>query len=93
MLIVRKMIIEKKMEMQKVKHRIKLYKMMNPQVWLLNEWAKMEKKNDEFVSRLTRKLLALSTCWPLYDVKVYVHSFSRILLCLFFLIVNIHNGI
>ncbi|KAF7836354.1 QWRF motif-containing protein 7 [Senna tora] len=68
-LFLRKMIVEKKMEMQKLKQRIKLYQILIPQLCLLNEWPKLEKKNEEYVKRMARKLSALSICLPLHDLK------------------------
>ncbi|KAK7259779.1 hypothetical protein RIF29_25393 [Crotalaria pallida] len=64
-LVLRKIIIHKRIEMQKIRHMIKLYQIMNPQLSLLNEWAKLERGNQESIDRLTRKLSALSTTMPL----------------------------
>lgn len=63
--------LEKRIQLRKLKHEIKLCQIMNPQMKLLNEWGKLEGKNLEAVGRLTRKLTALSFKLPLEDdVKV-----------------------
>jgi len=68
----RKIRIEKMVEMRKVKDVMKLYKILNGQLYLLSEWAKLERRNQESVARLTRKLSALSTIIPLTYLKVYI---------------------
>ncbi|TKY49850.1 QWRF motif-containing protein 7 [Spatholobus suberectus] len=69
--MLRKITIQKRIELQKVKHGIKLYQILNGQLHLLREWAQLERRNQESVARLTRKLSALSTILPLSDaVKV-----------------------
>ncbi|XP_019431044.1 PREDICTED: QWRF motif-containing protein 7 isoform X2 [Lupinus angustifolius] len=75
-IMLRKMITQKRIEMQKVKHMIKLYLIMNPQLSLLNEWAKLERRNEESIARLTNKLSALSITLPLtHNLKVDIDSF------------------
>ncbi|XP_057457417.1 QWRF motif-containing protein 7 isoform X2 [Lotus japonicus] len=64
-LMLRKIIIQKRTELQKVKHRIKLYHILNGQLSLLTEWAKLDRRNQESIGRLTRKLSALSSALPL----------------------------
>ncbi|KAG6715795.1 hypothetical protein I3842_04G013800 [Carya illinoinensis] len=61
----RKTIVEKKIQMQRLKLEIKSYQIINPQMFLLNEWSRLERKNQESVSRLARKLLGLSVRLPL----------------------------
>ncbi|KAJ9164042.1 hypothetical protein P3X46_023659 [Hevea brasiliensis] len=74
----RNIILEKRMEILKMKHQMKLCQIINPQMSLLNEWAKMERKNCEAVGRLTRKLSALSVKLPLAEeVKGDVESIYR----------------
>lgn len=59
------------MQMQKLKHEIKVYQILNPQIFLLNEWGKLDRKNQESVSRLVRKLSGISNTLPLvHDAKV-----------------------
>ncbi|KAJ6308341.1 hypothetical protein OIU76_018009 [Salix suchowensis] len=73
----RNIMIEKRIQIRKLKHEIKLCQIMNPQMKLLNEWGKLEGKNLEAVGRLTRKLTALSFKLPLEDdVKGDVESVS-----------------
>lgn len=68
---VRNFILEKRMQMQKLKHEIKVYQILNPQIFLLNEWGKLDRKNQESVSRLVRKLSGISNTLPLvHDAKV-----------------------
>ncbi|XP_004499648.2 QWRF motif-containing protein 7 [Cicer arietinum] len=70
-LMLRKIIIQKRIEVQKVKHTIKLQHILNGQLSLLIEWKKLEKRNQESIEKLTKKLLALSTLLPLtHDLKV-----------------------
>ncbi|KAK9994986.1 hypothetical protein SO802_024689 [Lithocarpus litseifolius] len=63
----RKTILEKRIEMQKCKLEIKLHQIINPQILLLNQWAKLEKKNQESVSRVVRKLSGISVRLPLVE--------------------------
>jgi hypothetical protein len=61
----RKTIVEKQIQMERLKLEIKLYRIINPQIFFLNEWAKLERRNQESVSRMTRKLSGLSVRLPL----------------------------
>ncbi|XP_030936002.1 QWRF motif-containing protein 7 [Quercus lobata] len=63
----RKAILEKRIEMQKFKLEIKLHQIINPQILLLNQWAKLEKNNQESVSRVVRKLSGISVRLPLVE--------------------------
>ncbi|KAJ7949558.1 QWRF motif-containing protein [Quillaja saponaria] len=65
--IFRNTIVEKQIEMQNLRHGIKLYQIIKPQVSLLNEWEKLERRNEESVGRLARKLSALSLRHPLVE--------------------------
>ncbi|XP_057739227.1 QWRF motif-containing protein 7-like [Arachis stenosperma] len=77
---IRKAIIQKKTELQNVKHLIKLYQIVIPQLPFLNEWAKLERRNQESVERLERKLVALSNTLPLSNyLKVDTVSVSEVL--------------
>ncbi|KAF4372087.1 hypothetical protein F8388_000303, partial [Cannabis sativa] len=51
----------------RVKHEIKLYQILNPQILHLNEWAKLEKRNQESVGKLATKLSAISIQLPLIN--------------------------
>lgn len=69
----RNSILEKRVEMQKMKQVNKIYQIIHSQDHLLKLWAKMDGKNAEAVGRVIRKLSAISTRVPLSDdVKVYV---------------------
>ncbi|KAK1431594.1 hypothetical protein QVD17_08059 [Tagetes erecta] len=60
----------KRMEVKKVKNDIKLYHIMNSQLFLLEKWSRMEAKNFEAVSRVVRKLSVASINIPLlHDSK------------------------
>ncbi|XP_062089203.1 QWRF motif-containing protein 7 [Humulus lupulus] len=61
----RNSIMEKRIEVQRVKHEIKLYQILNPQICLLSEWAKLEKRNQESVGKLVTKLSGISLQLPL----------------------------
>lgn len=77
----RNLILEKKIEVQKLQHEIKICQIVNPQIRLLNDWAKLEGKNIESVGRVTRKLSALSVKIPLDDdVQVNTTFLSLFLL-------------
>ncbi|KAG5607336.1 hypothetical protein H5410_028828 [Solanum commersonii] len=65
--IMRNFTAEKKIEVQKMKHDIKINKIMNSQNCLLREWQRLELKNSEAVGRVARKLSAISLCLPLVD--------------------------
>ncbi|KAB1210879.1 QWRF motif-containing protein 7 [Morella rubra] len=63
----RRAIVAKHIEMQRLRLEIKLYQIVNPHMSLLNEWAKLERRNQESVSRLVRKLLCISVTIPLVE--------------------------
>lgn len=70
---IRNKLFEMRLENQKLKQEIKLCGIVNPQMKMLNQWAKLEAKNCEAVSRVTRKLSALSVKLPFdEDVKVSI---------------------
>lgn len=72
-LMLRKITIQKRIELRKVKQLVKLYQILDGQLYLLTEWAQLERRNQESVGRLTRKLTALSNILPLtHTVKVYI---------------------
>ncbi|KAL5148128.1 QWRF motif-containing protein 7 [Glycine soja] len=74
-LMLRKITIQKRIELRKVKQLVKLYQILDGQLYLLTEWAQLERRNQESVARLTRKLSALSTILPLtHTVKVDTES-------------------
>ncbi|KAI4332677.1 hypothetical protein L6164_017567 [Bauhinia variegata] len=66
-IMMRKTILEKKVEIHRLRQRIKLYHIVNPQLSLLNEWPKLERRNQESVSRVARKLTALANTMPLIN--------------------------
>lgn len=69
----RNTILEKRVEMQKMKQVNKVYQIIHSQDHLLKLWTKMEGKNSEAVGRVIRKLSAISIRVPLADdVKVYI---------------------
>ncbi|XP_035841475.1 QWRF motif-containing protein 7-like [Helianthus annuus] len=60
----------KRIEVQKLENDIKLYHIMNSQLFLLEKWSRMEGKNFEAVSRVVRKLSVASINIPLlHDSK------------------------
>ncbi|KAK4353885.1 hypothetical protein RND71_026079 [Anisodus tanguticus] len=65
--IMRNFTAEKKIQVQKLKHDIKINRIMNSQGHLLREWQRLELKNSEAVGRVARKLSAVSLCLPLVD--------------------------
>ncbi|XLT41492.1 hypothetical protein HN873_072784 [Arachis hypogaea] len=68
---IRKLILQKRIELQNAKHLMKLYQIVIPQDSFLDEWAKLEIRNQESYGGWERKLLALSTTMPLSrDLKV-----------------------
>ncbi|KAH1110999.1 hypothetical protein AAZX31_04G112700 [Glycine max] len=74
-LMLRKITIQKSIELRKIKQVIKLYHILDGQLYLLTEWAQLERRNQESVGRLTRKLTALSNILPLtHTVKVDTES-------------------
>ncbi|KAL2920441.1 Proteasome subunit beta type-4 [Bienertia sinuspersici] len=63
-------IAEKRMKVVRLKQKVKFLEILCPQIELLNEWEKLEKKNGEAVARVTRKLSAYSTKLPLVDAAM-----------------------
>ncbi|KAL0292330.1 UNVERIFIED_CONTAM: QWRF motif-containing protein 7 [Sesamum calycinum] len=63
--VMRNLMMEKRVLIQKLRHQLKLYHIMNSELRLLNEWSKLEPKNVEAVGRVVRKLSAISVCLPL----------------------------
>ncbi|CAN8325872.1 unnamed protein product [Cochlearia groenlandica] len=61
----RKYIVENLIEVQRLRREIKLREVLSLQMPLLNEWSKLDAKNNEALSKLTRKLHALSVRLPL----------------------------
>ncbi|XP_024028501.1 QWRF motif-containing protein 7 [Morus notabilis] len=57
--------VEKRIQLQKLTLEIKLYEILNPQILLLNEWTKLERRNQESVGKLVTKLSGLSVRLPL----------------------------
>ncbi|KAK3403777.1 hypothetical protein EUGRSUZ_K00166 [Eucalyptus grandis] len=63
-------VMEKIIEMRRVRHLRRLYEIMSPQVHMLQEYsAKLERKHVEGLGRLSRKLVALSNLLPLESAK------------------------
>ncbi|GAB2265437.1 hypothetical protein Dimus_000492 [Dionaea muscipula] len=58
-------LVEKRMIVQRLRQKIKLLEIICPEIELLNEWEKLEKRNLEALGRVTRKLSAISTKLPL----------------------------
>ncbi|XP_011076516.1 QWRF motif-containing protein 7 [Sesamum indicum] len=63
--MMRNLMMEKRVLIQKLKRQLKLYHVMNSEMGLLNEWSRLEPKNVEAVGRVVRKLSAISICLPL----------------------------
>ncbi|KAL6126941.1 hypothetical protein ACLB2K_074986 [Fragaria x ananassa] len=63
----RNYVLDKQLQVEKLKHQMKVYQIVNPQIYLLNEWGKLEKKNIESVSRMVRKLSGISNTIPLVN--------------------------
>ncbi|KAL8253287.1 hypothetical protein R6Q59_036980 [Mikania micrantha] len=60
----------KRMEVERARNDIKLYDIMNSQLFLLEKWSRMEAKNFEAVGRVVRKLSVASINVPLlHDSK------------------------
>ncbi|XP_012446992.1 QWRF motif-containing protein 7 [Gossypium raimondii] len=72
---IRNSTLEKRIQLEKLIHEIKLHQIVGPQLCVLNECAKLEAKNYEAVSRVIRKLSAVLVRVPLnQDAKVDVES-------------------
>ncbi|XP_004309036.1 PREDICTED: QWRF motif-containing protein 7 [Fragaria vesca subsp. vesca] len=63
----RNYVLDKQLQVEKLKHQMKIYQIVNSQISLLNEWGKLEKKNIESVSRIVRKLSGISNTIPLVN--------------------------
>lgn len=61
----RNVIMEKRILVQRHQLRTKLLDIVNPHICLLEEWMIIEKRNFEALSRMTRKLCAMSVQLPL----------------------------
>ncbi|KAL0738946.1 hypothetical protein Bca4012_015156 [Brassica carinata] len=61
----RNYVVENMIEVQRLRQEIKLRQVLSLQMPLLNEWSKLDAKNFEALSKLTRKLNALSVRLPL----------------------------
>ncbi|CAA7060214.1 unnamed protein product [Microthlaspi erraticum] len=61
----RNYVVENLIEVQRLRQEIKLRQILSLQMPLLNEWSKLDPKNYEALSKLTRKLHALSVRLPL----------------------------
>lgn len=63
--VMRKLSVENRCEIEKLKHGMKLYHILRSDMELLNQWWRIEAKNVEAVGRVVRKLSAVSLCLPL----------------------------
>ena len=72
-------IAEKNMKVERLKQKIKLLETVCPQLDLLSEWEKLEKKNVEAIGRVTRKLSAYATKLPLVNgaMVLYISSYAK----------------
>ncbi|XP_019088047.1 PREDICTED: QWRF motif-containing protein 7-like [Camelina sativa] len=61
----RNYVVENLIEVQRLRQEIKLREVLSLQMPLLNEWSNLDAKNAEALSKLTRKLHALSVRLPL----------------------------
>lgn len=61
----RKLRVEKRCEIEKLKQGIKLVHILRSEMGMLNEWCRIEGRNMEAVGRVVRKLSAISLCVPL----------------------------
>lgn len=80
----RNRILEKRIQVEKLKKEIKLYRIIFPQVSLLKQWAKLDKRNQESVGSFTSVLSTLSLRLPLlHGAKVPSQNFytAQILFC------------
>lgn len=76
-LAIKNMNMVKRMEVRKLKNDIKLYHILNSQMFLLKRWSRIEAKNFEAVSRVVRKLTVASANIPmLHDSKVFFIRFT-----------------
>ncbi|XP_010536544.1 PREDICTED: QWRF motif-containing protein 7 [Tarenaya hassleriana] len=71
----RNYVMERRIEVQKLRQEIKLSDVLYTQMPLLNKWSKLDAKNYEALSKLTRKLHAFSVRLPFtHGVKADVMS-------------------
>lgn len=71
----RNLMAEKRALIQKQRHAIKTFQIMQSEMRLLEEWSRIERRNTEAVGRVARKLSAISVCLPLvHDALVYIYS-------------------
>ncbi|KAF3795224.1 QWRF motif-containing protein 7 [Nymphaea thermarum] len=76
----RNSITEKKMEVHRLTHDIKLDRLLDSQMRCLHEWEKMEKKNMEAVARTSRLLEAIVARVPIVGgAKGNVGSILRVM--------------
>jgi hypothetical protein len=86
----RKTIVEKQIQMERLKLEIKLYRIINPQIFFLNEWAKLERRNQESVSRMTRKLSGLSVRLPLVQGAKVLYWLYMLIYIYIYIYIYIH---
>ncbi|KAI3990639.1 hypothetical protein MKX01_022939 [Papaver californicum] len=63
----RKSMVEKRIQVQKLRQEVKLLQIINPELNLLNKWSKIEKKNSEAMTTLAGNLSSLSIRVPLIN--------------------------
>ncbi|KAI3951437.1 hypothetical protein MKW92_029818 [Papaver armeniacum] len=74
----RKLMVEKRIQVEKLRHEVKLLQIINPELNLLNKWSKIEKKNSEALTTLSGNLSSLSIRVPLINgAKVDMVSFYK----------------
>uniref|UniRef100_A0A0A0LEM6 QWRF motif-containing protein 7 n=1 Tax=Cucumis sativus TaxID=3659 RepID=A0A0A0LEM6_CUCSA len=76
----RNRILEKRIEVEKLRKEIKLYRIIFPQVSLLKQWAKLDKRNQESVGSLASILSTFSLKLPLlHGAKIDTKAFQQAL--------------
>ncbi|KAB2596514.1 QWRF motif-containing protein 7-like [Pyrus ussuriensis x Pyrus communis] len=60
---VRNFILDKRIQVQKVKHEIKVYQILNPQIFLLNEWGKLDKKKSRIHQQVGEKIADVASVY------------------------------
>ncbi|KAL9254276.1 QWRF motif-containing protein, partial [Drosera capensis] len=60
-------IAEKRMIVQRLRQKIRVLETVWPQLEMLMEWERLEKRNSEAIGRINRKLSAISTQLPLVN--------------------------
>uniref|UniRef100_A0A7N1A6T5 QWRF motif-containing protein 7 n=1 Tax=Kalanchoe fedtschenkoi TaxID=63787 RepID=A0A7N1A6T5_KALFE len=63
----RNVVMEKRIWVNKYEQRVKLSGIVNPQIGLLEEWMRIEKRSFEALGRLTRKLCGISVNLSMVD--------------------------